>query len=258
MASEKSSQADSATGNPSPYCLAPEVILVPVEDGSARVLDLQGQFFALSEVAAQMLRDTLELGSDGAVRSVVQRWGVDLPRAKADYETFLADLLRQGLLVPAGQPARPPRLRTRLAAALMGVLLRVLPRLQRTMTGKAVRLLALANLSCRWLGWAQTVRLWQRVFKPQRPLDGAAAEEARAAIDQAVRQAITQAALSHACKERGLASWALGRCLGLSPRLTIGINLYPLHGHCWAELGTTYLGDDAERCTQFQPVRTYE
>ena len=113
------------------YALAAEVVLVPVDDGSARVLDLQGQFFALSAVAAHMLRDVLERGPAGAVDSTVVRWGVDRARAQADVDTFLADLLKQGLLVPVGQPPRPPRLRVRFAGWLLALLLRVTPGLRR-------------------------------------------------------------------------------------------------------------------------------
>jgi Transglutaminase-like superfamily len=130
---------------------------------------------------------------------------------------------------------------------------------QRTLKGRAAGLLALAHLSCRWLGWAGTVRLWQRLFpRPERILDGPTAEETRRAIDEAVRQAVAQSALYHACKERGLTSWALARRAGLAPRLVLGLSFYPLHGHCWAQLGPIILGDDLDRCAQYEPVRTYE
>ncbi len=242
------------------YRLAREVVLVSIADGSARLLDLQGQFFALSEVAAQMLGDTLELGRGGAAESVARRWEVDVERVKRDLDTFLAELLRRGLLVPADQPDRRPPPGDLLAGMVLSALVRLTCGLWRTLKGKAAGLLALAHLSCRWLGWVGTVRLFQRLFpQPERILDGPAAEEAWRAIDEAVRQAVAQSVLSHACKQRGLTSWALARRAGLAPRLVIGLSLFPLHGHCWAQLGPKIiLGDDLDRCAEYEPVRTYE
>jgi hypothetical protein len=258
MSSTTLSPVEQASRRP-PYRLSREVVLIPVADGSARLLDMQGDFFALSEVAAHMLRDTLELGPGGAAESIARRWGEDVQRVRADLDLFLAELLREGLLVRVDQPDRKPGLGQRLAGAVVSALVR-LARLRRTPKGKAAGLLTLAHLSCRWLGWAQTVRLWQRLFAPPATglLDGHAAEEARRTIDEAVRHAVAQSALAHACKERGLASWALARSAGLPVRLVIGLSLCPLHGHCWAQFGTTFLGDDPERCAEYQPVRTYE
>jgi Transglutaminase-like superfamily len=242
-----------------PYRLGQSVVLVPIADGTARLFDLQGQLFALSEVAAQMLCDILELGPDGAAGSVARRWAVDVDVVKADLKKFLADLLRQGLLVPADQPARPPRLRERLVGMALSALVRLTCGLRPTLQGKAAGLLTVGHLSCRWLGWAKTVSLWQRLFpRPERPLQGPAAGEAWRAIDEVVPQAVAQSVLSPACMERGLTSWALARRAGLAPQLVIGLALYPLHAHCWTQLGTTYLGDDRDRCTEYQPVLTYD
>lgn len=104
-----------------------------------------------------------------------------------------------------------------------------------------------------------TVRLWQRMFpKAQRLLEGAEAEEARQAVDGAVREALADSAFSHACKERGLTAWALARSAGLVPTLTLGLSLCPVHGHCWAQLGETFLADEPQRCAEYQVVKTYE
>jgi hypothetical protein len=242
-----------------PYRLAPEVVLVPVADGSARLVDLDGQYFALTEVATQMLRATLELGPAGAVEKVARDWDVGRERAHADLETFLAELTRLGLLLRGGVPTRRPRLRTWPAQLILSGLIRLTRSLRPTYTGKAAGLLALAKLSCRWLGWAGAVRLWQRLFpRPRRLLQGPAEDEARQTVDKAVRQALAQSAVAAACKERGLVSWALARRAGLGPQLVLGLAFYPLTAHCWAQLGSTFLGDDPDRCADFEPIRTYE
>jgi len=258
MHSTTLSRLSSADQRP-PYRLAPDVLLVPVGDGSARVLDLHGQFFALTPIATQMLRTTLAHGPAVAATRMARRWNVTLERVAADLDLFLCNLLRQGLLIAADAPPCRLGLRQRLAAAALSVLIRALRVVRPTLQGKAAGLLTAAKFSCRWLGWANTVRLWQRVFpRPAQVLEGAAADDARNAVDDAVRRAVAQAALAHACKERGLTAWALARRAGLTPRLIIGISLCPVHGHCWAQLGEILLADDEERCCQYRPVQTYE
>ena len=77
-----------ANGRDPVYRLGPEVLLVPVEDGIARLLDFAGKTFALSEVAARMLRDTLELGAAGAEESCARYWGVETARVRADLDAL--------------------------------------------------------------------------------------------------------------------------------------------------------------------------
>ena len=88
-----------------PYRLCQSVVLLPIADGTARLFDLQGQFFALSEVAAQMLRDTLELGPDGAAESVARRWAVDVDVVKTDLEKFWPTCCGRGCWC---RPTSPP------------------------------------------------------------------------------------------------------------------------------------------------------
>jgi hypothetical protein len=251
--------SEPATTGRALFRLAPEVVLVPVADGSARLVDFDGQYFALTDVAAQMLRATLELGPAGAVEAIARDWRVDRERVGGELQTFLAELTRQGLVLPAGQSARRRRRRTLPARLVLSGLIRLTRLLRPTATGKAAGLLTLAKLSCRWLGWAGAVRLWQRLFpRPRHLLAGPAAEQARQTVDDAVRLALARSPVAAACKERGLVAWALARRAGLAPRLVIGLAFYPLTAHCWAQLGTTFLGDDPDRCASFEPIRTYE
>ena len=242
-----------------PYRLAADVVVVPVADGSARVLDLKGKFFALSQVAAQMLCETIEHGPELAAQHIASRWGIELPRAKADLDAFQTQLLHQGLLIPTGQTDARPGLRVRLGSLIIAALIGFTCLSRRTLRRRAIGLLTLANLSCKWLGWVPTVQLWQRAF-PKAPnlLEGEAAEAASQTVDAAVRQALADSTFSHACKERGLTSWAIARLHGLAPTLTLGVSLCPVHGHCWARLGDTFLGDETERCAQYQVVKTYQ
>ena len=241
------------------YRLAPDVLLVPVDDGSARLIDFAGKTFALSEVAARMLSETLSVGAPNAVASCARHWGVETERVRADLDAFLTGLRKQDLLVPADRGSRRCGAFKRLTSRALALLARLVCLLRRTPTGKASGLLSVARLSCRWIGWAQTVRAWQRAFPlSARLLEESAGAQARDAVDAAVRAAMSRKAMPHACKERGLTGFALARRAGLCPTLVIGISLVPLHAHCWAQLGECFLGDSSERCLQYQPVQTYE
>ena len=228
---------------PTSYRLASEVVLVPVADGSARLLDLDGQYFALTDVAAQMLRATLDLGPAGAVERIARDWEVDSERARTELERFLAELIRRGLLLTADQSERRRRLRSRPAQVILSGLIHLTRSLRPTYTGKAAGLLTLAKLSCRWLGWAGAVYLWQRLFpRPRCLLQGRAADEARQTVDQAVRSALAQSWVATACKERGMVSWALARRAGLDPSLVIGLSFYPLSARLLGAAGRYFPG----------------
>jgi hypothetical protein len=259
MSANNSASAQPAGRVNAAFRLGPDVLLIPVEDGSARLLDFAGKTFAISDVAARMLSATLAFGPETAAARCARHWGVEIERVQADLETLLTNLVKQGLLVRRDQTSRRPSLSESLAARAVSAFVRVTCFLRPKAVGQARGLLTVANLSCRWLGWPNTVRAWQRSFPlSKRPLQGLSADVALQTIDIAVRQALASSAMHHACKERGLTGWALARRAGLSPRLVIGINLCPLHAHCWAQLGTTYLGDSPERCLQYQPVQIYE
>jgi len=57
----------------SDYRLAPDVILLHVQDGSARLLDLGGIFYTISQTAAQMLDETLKVGTATACLRITIR-----------------------------------------------------------------------------------------------------------------------------------------------------------------------------------------
>ena len=62
---------------------------------------------------------------------------------------------------------------------------------RRSTAGQASGLLTVAKFSCRWLGWAKTVRAWQQSFPLSAvPLQGSAAEASRQTVDAAVREGV--------------------------------------------------------------------
>jgi hypothetical protein len=256
-----SSETAQARPDSPAYLLAPDVFLVLVADGSARLLDLAGDCFALPPVGARMLRDTLERGTGAAVADVAAEFGVELAQVQRDFDHFLNGLQRRRLLRRARTP--PRRSRSLLPSLILMPVLRWLHRPSRPAPRRVWGLLALARVSFRLFGWARTIAAWQRYHGqppgPDMPANGAAldAEQAIGAIDEAVRRTAAHHPLAVTCKERALCCWSLLRALGLPATLVVGLNLFPLEGHCWCEAGTRVLTDYPDRCAHFTPVVKY-
>jgi hypothetical protein len=235
------------------YLLSPDVILVTVEDGSARLLDMAGEFHAVPPVGARMLQEILKNGTDATVARIAEEYGVARKQVETDLGVFLRDLESQGLLCRQGNRRRGGTFG--LARSLLRPALHAAHRLPRFPETKARILLALARLSFAMFGWTPTVAVWQEAHAhfPQRQ----AGEREVATIqplDTTVRAAVASHPVAVACKERALCAWSLARAAGLNASLTVGIELFPMAAHCWCEVGGQPLGDDAEWCINFMPV----
>ena len=87
-----------ATAPAPEYSLPPDVILVTVRDGSARLLDMAGGFHAVPAVGARMLQETLANGASAAAIRIAEDYGVAREQVQRDLAAFLRDLEKQGLL----------------------------------------------------------------------------------------------------------------------------------------------------------------
>jgi hypothetical protein len=236
------------------YALAPSVLYLPAPDGSGRLFDLDGQFFAISATGAELLAETLGHGPAAAAEIVACRYGVDTEAVRADLETFLAELRRQKLLwCPAS--GRPPRHRGT-TRPLLAPALRLAYACCRSVRARTWMLLTLARLSFRLFGWTRTLAVWRRCAVPGGP-HGNPAAVARE-IGEAVRGAASGYLFGASCKERSLCAWALCRAAGVRATLVLGVNLYPLSSHCWCEYDGEVLTDYADRCENFTPAVRYE
>jgi hypothetical protein len=242
---------DDAGGAPE-YTLAPNVTLVLLEDGTARLLNLGGGYFALAAVGAQMLRGALEKGSHATVAQMAHRYGVSPEQVRRDLEALLRELNGQGLLQPGGWRSRDcaPGLASVLIPLLY--LIRALPFLRL----RAVLTLTLAKLAVACFGMARTIGAVR--LSIGRPNDSPIDERTIRAVDQAVRAAAAGHLIQMACKERGLACWALTCWAGVRSALVIGLELFPLSGHCWCEAGPWVLSDYDDNCAMYTPVIRYE
>lgn len=235
------------------YLLSPDVILVTIEDGSARLLDMAGEFHAVPPVGARMLQEILKNGTAATVARIAEEYGVAREQVAADLAVFLGDLGSQGLLCRQHHRRRSGTFG--LARVLLGPALRAAHRYPRSPEGKARALLALARLSFGVFGWTPTVAAWQDAHAqfPTRQTDEREAETIQV-LDTVVRAAAASHPVAVACKERALCAWSLTRAAGLSATLVVGIELFPMAAHCWCEVGAQPLGDDREWCIKFMPV----
>jgi hypothetical protein len=241
-----------ATNGNDPIALAMDVFLVPVVDGTARLIDLGGGCFALSQTGTELLRGAMELGVREAPGQVAQRYGIDPVGVRADLAELLTTLRRRRLIDRPGAARRGGRL----GALLLATIVAAIHRGPLSRSARAWVLLGLARTAFRWLGWRATVAAFLRFHRDS---GASAPDEARVReIDGLVRDAASTFPIAVECKERALACWSLARALGLAARLVVGINTHPLEGHCWCEAGPFLLSDYPDRCQSFVPIVAYD
>lgn len=242
-----------ATAPAPEYSLPRDVILVTVRDGSARLLDMAGGFHAVPAVGTRMLQETLANGAAAAATRIAGDYGVARERVQSDLAVFLRDLEKQGLL--CGRRNRRRSAGSGPARLLLRPALGATHRLLRSPHKRAQALLGWARLSFALFGWTATVAAWQEAHArfPGREA-GACDAELVGVLDRTVRAAVAGHPVAVACKERALCAWSLARAAGLNATLIVGIELFPMAGHCWCEVAAHPLGDDQDRCDQFTPV----
>lgn len=246
-----------------PWELSPDAALVVTGDGNGCVLDMNGKFFAVGPVGAEMLRIALESGPDAAVARIAGQYGVDPERVLADLDALVADMQARGILLRGTNDRHPAgRLGARLVAGLVGGLFRMVtgPR------SRVVVALAASRLSFALFGWRATVEAWTR--HGSAAVAPGAEDETRAiaaGIDRLVRDIAPRLWFDVDCKERALTCRMLARRAGLEADLVIGVAFYPLSGHCWCEVATgptqaatrLVISDDAGTCGRYTAVFRY-
>ncbi|MEJ1160441.1 lasso peptide biosynthesis B2 protein [Prosthecomicrobium sp. N25] len=230
-----------------PDCrLALGVHLVAAPDGGARLVDLDGAFYGLTAVAADMLRGMLAGPSADAAAAVAVDYGVPLDVVSADLAAFRADLARRGL-VETGSG----RIRRRMRRILARVALAPFLAAQDICGPSATGLLILARLAVRIFGFGAAASAFRPGTggAPTRSPDLATV----AAIDREVIAAAARLP-GAACKEIALAAWRLLAARGLPAELVVGIEFYPLAGHCWCRVGDRICADLGARAAGYTIV----
>jgi asparagine synthase (glutamine-hydrolysing) len=251
-----SGQTPPASPHQAAYRLAPDVLLVGMPDATARLLDMGGQCYAMPVIAAQMLQGVLQHSTAATVHAIAAQYGADVPQVQQDLQVFVRDLAHRRLIQPAHTVRQRPQ--NSALAGMLGLPLRGLVRCRLSLKVKAAVLLMLARLSFASLGWARSIALWDHALGQGAAHErGEGGEETVKAVDQAVRRAAATYPLRMACKERALCCWVLARAAGLAATLVVGIQLFPLAGHCWCEIGAWTLSDERARCDPYIPVIRY-
>ena len=88
------------------YLLSPNVILLLIQDGSARLLDLGGNFYAISQIGAEMLNQTLKVGTATAAVRIATEYHTELSQVQNDLHAFLHNLEEKRLISHTQQPQR--------------------------------------------------------------------------------------------------------------------------------------------------------
>lgn len=239
------------------YLLGSDVVFLRVDDGSARLLDLNADFYALSATGSRMVEGVLRDGRAATVRNVANHFGVSEARVRRDLDRLLAILEDKGLVQPCRSAKRRSRSRLWLGILFSHLLVMTFT-LSRSWSIRAAIVMTLTRLSFACSGWARTVKAFeQAVARLPQQSSRELAQPLIDQIDHAVRQAAAGHSISMACKERALCCWTLLNSAGIRADLVVGISLVPMAGHCWCEVGEQTLSDDKERCLLYEPVVRY-
>src|SRR5271166_4017488 len=145
------------------YRLAKNVVLLMVKDGTARLLDLEGGFYATTVTGARILEAVLQQGADLACQTLAAEFRIDARKLKADMDLFLLALQRKRLLVAPHSKRLQRRSPTKLCSWLMVPILYIANRaLRKSPEKRAGTLLTVAYAATRLFGWTNTVGIWKR------------------------------------------------------------------------------------------------
>jgi Transglutaminase-like superfamily len=249
-------QADSTNSD---YRLAPQVIFLRLQDGSARLLDLGGNFYAISQTGAQMLYETLTMGTATVATRLATEYHAELSQVHNDLQAFLRDLEQKRIISHKKRSRGTFQKKNTFSLLILMLLLHCISVFPNRLERKAWALLTLASVSIRIFGWPKTIAGWHSSLQKHVPSGTTTQlEQTVREIDEVVRSVAARHLLHVECKERALSCWWLLSSAGFSAQLVLGVNLFPLECHCWCETGPFVLSDDRDWCEQFTPVVSYE
>jgi len=253
-----------AAGAEGDYRLAPDVLFLRIQDGSARLLDPGGNFYALSQMAAQMLYEALHENTAAVAAHIATEYHADVSHVQSDLHAFLHGLEEKRLISHVRRSRRSFQSKHALSLLVLAPLLHAISVCPCSLQRKTWALLTLACVAVRLFGWPRTVASWHsylvRTQSTQKNASGdmtAELEQSIKDIDEAIRSVAARHFLHVECKERALACWWLLCSADFAARLVLGVHLFPLGCHCWCEVGQLVLSDDEGRCEQFMPVHSY-
>lgn len=139
-------------------------MFLSVSDGTARILQLDGNFYAITHIGAEMLTQTMESGSTEAVKQIALRYGASQDQVQGDLQKLLETLDQHGLICRNYVEQSEHRLKKFMANIVLSPLLTVVNRCIHRVDSSAWALLVISRLSFRLFGWRNTLEVWQRCF----------------------------------------------------------------------------------------------
>ena len=241
------------------YLLAPDVILLVIQDGTARLLDVGGNFYTISQVGSSMLQEALREDTTTAAHKIATAYGANPQHIQNDLNIFLQDLEEKHLIEKPHRTSHVFQFKKTMLSLVFFPFLGFVHASPVSVKTKMWILLTLAYVSFRLFGWPNTVRVWQHYYQKHAKKAAMSYPEMTVkAADEAVRAIAANHLLATECKERALSCWAFLHSVGLPAKLVVGVNLFPLTSHCWCEFEQTILSDDKGRCERFTPVLNYQ
>lgn len=237
------------------WTIAPDVLTIQASDGSGRLLNLDRGFHAVNASGWAML-DAIHRGREADfINEEAALHGVPTGRVAADLARFRHALARRRLLVRSRRETTPlTERRGPVDGGITWLVLRAI-RAGQSPERLAGRLLVLAWIGFRWLGWNRTLAAFWAAAGSD---GGHLSRQPRARIDSAVWAAAARIPLGVNCKERAVTAWTLLRAQGEPARMVIGISLYPLSSHTWCSLDGGIIADHADRCELFAELATFD
>jgi coenzyme PQQ synthesis protein D (PqqD)/transglutaminase superfamily protein len=223
---ELSQQRPSNPASQGRYLLSPDVVFMPLADGTAQLIDLDGSFYGLSETAALMLKNTLATDERGALQQIAAHYNADLDRVHADLAELLRTLRAKGLIRCTDDRVPAVGLRTAMAVAISYPVFKIVTPIHNQRLRVFV-LLALARLCFALFGWARTVAAWHKCLRCFPVL---AADSPRQQVIDTIDDAVGRSAdklPSISCKERALCCWYMLRSAGVPAKLVMGVRFLP-------------------------------
>jgi hypothetical protein len=240
-----------------PYCLDADVLLLLVDDGTSRLLDLNRFFLALDCESTSEIRAGLGQELCHSIVSSAQPAGRPAREAKRSTATsdlhspLMEELLRKGVVVRRGGARRG----VRLFPEWLG-----LPRWLRSLRiGSSRRPSNLGfwgwgrlGLMIHWAGLGRTIRA---------AVEAAASEGESFASNRSLADLLSErdGLIRHAarsgwpvtCKEKAIAAFLYARANGFRPQMVLGVDLFPFRAHLWCECDGEVLSDPPEECHEF-------
>ncbi len=249
-------QIDGSAGT-EPYCLGEDVLWLLVDDGTSRLLNLNGLFLALDRESTREIRLVLlgkgpvadsSIGEDAEpTQDVAQRRSESVNQPIP----WMKELLEKGMVVRRGGARRG----VRSFPEWLG-----LPRWLRSLRiGSLRRPSALGfwgwarlGLMIRWAGLGRTIRA---------AIEAAASEGESFAANRSLADLLSErdGLIRHAarsgwpvtCKEKAIAAFLNARANGFRPQMVLGVDLFPFRAHLWCECDGEVLSDPPEECHEF-------